>query len=75
LKENVANFTAGANPSTERAVNPRVERLALVGYQLADAKGPDSLPASLRLSNANAFGAHVLQVGQPELVFLPSLVE
>jgi uncharacterized delta-60 repeat protein len=49
--------------------------IGLVGYRFADAKGPDSLPASLRLSTANAFGAHVLQVGQPELVFLPSLVE
>jgi hypothetical protein len=49
--------------------------IGLVGYQFADAKGPDGLPASVRLPTANAFGAHILQVGQPELVFLPSLVE
>jgi uncharacterized delta-60 repeat protein len=49
--------------------------IGLVGYQFADAKGPDGLPASVQLPTANAFGAHILQVGQPELVFLPSLVE
>jgi hypothetical protein len=49
--------------------------IGLVGYQFAALKGPDGLPEAVRLPVANAFGAHVLQVGQPELLFLPSLVE
>ena len=39
--------------------------IGLVGYQFAALKGPDGLPETVRLPVA----------GQPELLFLPSLVE
>jgi hypothetical protein len=55
-------------------VNPKAERLAWWAIN-SQPKGPDGLPETVRLPVANAFGAHVLQVGQPELLFLPSLVE
>ena len=48
---------------------------SLVGYQIKDANSAARPSEQSRLSAANEFGTRVLQVEQPELLFVPSLVE
>jgi uncharacterized delta-60 repeat protein len=45
---------------------------SLVGYRVKDIKMPGTYPRLVRLPTANEFGARVLQVEQPELLFIPS---
>ena len=49
--------------------------LSLVGYRLKDLKTAGTSPSRVRLPTASEFGARVLRVEQPELLFVPSLAE
>jgi uncharacterized delta-60 repeat protein len=62
-------------PIDEQGGNAKGRVIGLVGYPVTGARGPDVSPESVSLPIANEFGAHMVQVGQPELLFLLSLVE
>jgi uncharacterized delta-60 repeat protein len=62
-------------PIDEQGGDAKGRVIGLVGYPVTGARGPDVSPEPVRLPIANEFGAHMVQVGRPELVFLLSLVE
>jgi uncharacterized delta-60 repeat protein len=74
------NFAVGEPKSLCKPIDRRGRELigpalSLVGYQVKDLKTAGTSLKPVRLPTASEFGARVLRVEQPELLFVPSLAE